>query len=478
MEAPYKRLKHGTTQIFHREVGLSPPRNFTRRFSASELMVEKLNLYGKLLGHDSCVNAIEFNSAGNLLVSGSDDMQVMVWDWGTKTKRVSYHSGHYDNIFQARIMPFSDDQRIVTSSADGQVRLGQLSENGTVYTKRLGKHLGRVYKLAVEPGSPYIFYSCSEDGFVNHFDMRTDSSTKLFYCTVLADSKRHLNTIKLNAIEIDSRNPNYFAVGGSDEYARVYDIRKCQWNASCQADVPVNTFCPRHLMGNESVHITGLAYSNMSELLLTYNDELIYVFQKNMGMGPSPVSIQPEDLQKMEDPQVYMGHRNSQTIKGVNFFGPNHEYVMSGSDCGHIFIWKKQGAKLVRVMLGDQDVVNQLEPHPHLPIFATCGIEKSVKLWTPIASEAPPLPGNIEKIMESNKQGREAQPLLTLGPDVIMHLLRMQRRQSLAYIERRYGRDDVESDEDERGAHGSGFSGVDASSDEGSRENPSDCNVN
>lgn len=35
-------------------------------------------------------------------------------------------------------------------------------------TKRLGKHQGRVYKLAVEPGSPYIIYSCGEDGFVQH----------------------------------------------------------------------------------------------------------------------------------------------------------------------------------------------------------------------------------------------------------------------------------------------------------------------
>lgn len=49
-----------------------------------------------------------------------------------------------------------------------QVRLGQVLENGQVTTKRLGKHQGRVYKLAVEPGSPYTLYSCGEDGFVQH----------------------------------------------------------------------------------------------------------------------------------------------------------------------------------------------------------------------------------------------------------------------------------------------------------------------
>lgn len=48
------------------------------------------------------------------------------------------------------------------------MRVGQVLENGRVDTKRLGKHRGAVFKLAVEPGSPYILYSCGEDGFVQH----------------------------------------------------------------------------------------------------------------------------------------------------------------------------------------------------------------------------------------------------------------------------------------------------------------------
>lgn len=49
-----------------------------------------------------------------------------------------------------------------------QVRLGQILENGKVETKMLGRHHGRVYKLAVFPGDPNVFYSCGEDGFVQH----------------------------------------------------------------------------------------------------------------------------------------------------------------------------------------------------------------------------------------------------------------------------------------------------------------------
>lgn len=36
-------------------------------------------------------------------------------------------------------------------------------------------------------------------------------------------------------------------------------------------------------------------------------------------------------------------------VKGVNFYGPQSDYVISGSDCGYIFIWdKKTEAILLR----------------------------------------------------------------------------------------------------------------------------------
>lgn len=184
---------------------------------------------------------------------------------------------------------------------------------------------------------------------------------------------------------MDPRNPHYFSVGGLDEYARVYDIRNYRWDSTVDGDHPVNKFSPRHLTDSAKVNITGLAYSSKSELLVSYNDELIYLFPKDMDAG--------------QDPQVYSGHRNSQTVKGVSFFGPNDEYVASGSDCGHVFIWKKKGGELVRLMVGDKNIVNCIEPHPHVPFLATSGLEKNIKLWMPIARKAgAALPSNVEEV--------------------------------------------------------------------------------
>lgn len=86
-----------------------------------QTLVKRIGLYGKLTGHEGCVNTVEFNSTGDHLVSGSDDTQIKFWEWATKTLKLSYPSGHLDNVFQARIMPFTDDRKIVTSAADGKV---------------------------------------------------------------------------------------------------------------------------------------------------------------------------------------------------------------------------------------------------------------------------------------------------------------------------------------------------------------------
>ncbi|CAN1276334.1 DDB1- and CUL4-associated factor 8 [Linum perenne] len=360
-------------------------------------LVLRLELCRKLEKHLGCVNTVSFNACGDILVSGSDDRQVVLWDWENGSVKLAFHSGHQGNVFQAKIMPFSGDHSIVTCAADGQVRHAQIRENGEVETEMLAKHQGRAHKLAVESGSPHIFYTCGEDGLVQHFDLRTRSATELFNCPPLEDRAAYMPVVHLNAIAIDPRNPNLFAVAGSDEYTRLYDIRKYKWDTSTDFSDPADYFCPPHLIGDDQVGITGLAFSDQSELLVTYNDEFIYLFARDMGLGPN-IEKPSADCYEKINPQVYKGHRNCETVKGVNFFGPRCEYVVSGSDCGRIFIWKKKGGELIHVLEADKHVVNCIEPHPHSTVLASSGIERDIKIFTPKAIEKATLPTNIGQV--------------------------------------------------------------------------------
>ncbi|KIP04882.1 hypothetical protein PHLGIDRAFT_108939 [Phlebiopsis gigantea 11061_1 CR5-6] len=79
----------------------------------------------------------------------------------------------------------------------------------------------------------------------------------------------------------------------------------------------------------------------------------------------------------------FAGACNVETVKDVNFLGPNDEFVASGSDDGNLFLWKKSTGKLHDILEGDGTVVNVIEDHPSLPLLAVSGIDTTVKLFAP-----------------------------------------------------------------------------------------------
>ncbi|KAJ5339836.1 hypothetical protein N7452_006564 [Penicillium brevicompactum] len=78
----------------------------------------------------------------------------------------------------------------------------------------------------------------------------------------------------------------------------------------------------------------------------------------------------------------YRGHCNVKTVKDVNFFGLDDEYVVSGSDSGHLFIWDRKTSSLVNILEGDSDVVNVIQGHPYEPMIAASGIDNTIKIFS------------------------------------------------------------------------------------------------
>lgn len=85
-----------------RQIGILSPKNFTRDTSGSSGLVKRLMLHDKLVHHDGCVNTLHFNMSGDLLASGSDDLDIVIWDWAKGKKKLAYESGHSSNVFQVK----------------------------------------------------------------------------------------------------------------------------------------------------------------------------------------------------------------------------------------------------------------------------------------------------------------------------------------------------------------------------------------
>lgn len=183
--------------------------------------------------------------------------------------------------------------------------------------------------------------------------------------------------VELYAIAIDPTNPYILAVAGSEEFARIYDIRKWGGSNSTPSNSMVGCISPTQLSPSNVDGITGLAYSNTGELLVSYSRNDIYLFPREQVLYSGF-----NDSNRFE-PKVYKGHLNKKTVKGVYFLGPCCEYVASGSDSGHALIWRKRDGEILQALKGDRYVVNCIEPHPLISVLATSGIDKDVKVWAP-----------------------------------------------------------------------------------------------
>ncbi|KAK3107426.1 hypothetical protein FSP39_014342 [Pinctada imbricata] len=343
-------------------------------------MVQRFNLQYKMEYHEGCVNALHFNRIGTLLASGSDDLNIVLWNWIRNRPALVYDSGHRSNVFQAKFMPFSGDCHVVSCARDGQIRLGELSLTGVCKgTKKLAQHKGAAHKLALELDSPHVFLSCGEDAMVFEVDLRQEKPNKL------VQTKENEKKVPLYSINSNPVNSFEFCVGGRDHYISSGLVKK---------------YCPHKLVDSSSkANVTCAVYSyNGTEILGSYNDDDIYSFSNLDSDGAEYI-------------HKYGGHRNNATVKGVNYYGPRSEFVVSGSDCGHIYLWDRETEDIVQFLPGDEGgVINVLEPHPFAPILATSGLDHDVKVWVPTEEEPTQLK-NLKKTIRQNRKEREEERL-------------------------------------------------------------------
>ncbi|XP_068203156.1 DDB1- and CUL4-associated factor 8-like isoform X3 [Palaemon carinicauda] len=356
---------------------------FSHHYYDSLHVPKRLELMYKMEFHRGCVNALSFNSCGSRLASGSDDFHIAIWDWAREKAVTTFNSHHRNNVFQSKFLPLSGDSHIVSCARDGQVRLAELSSSGEYKsTRKLAKHNGPAHKLATLPTSPHVVLSAGEDAVVLSIDIRQEQPDKLAVVKDVAGSKVSLYSIHAHPV-----NEHQYCVSGHDQYVRVYDRRLGSY--------AVLKLCPRHLYeASPTPTVTCAVYSsNGDAVLASYNDDDIYLFDTSRTDAADAV-------------HKYSGHRNNATVKGVNFFGPGSQYVVSGSDCGNIFIWHRETEAIVQCMPGDENgVVNVLEPHPHIPVLATSGLDDDVKIWVPTSEYDPELP-ELDQIVKSNLRRR------------------------------------------------------------------------
>lgn len=292
-------------------------------------LIQRLALEKDMEGHRGCVNALAWNSKGSLLLSGSDDTRINLWNYANLELMHSIETGHAANIFCTKFVPETGDELVVSGAGDAEVRLFNLSrlsekksEDSTPEPLAVFQcHSRRVKKLAVEVGNPNVVWSASEDGTLRQHDFREGAScppaglSNQDCRNVLLDlrsgSKKSLadsprQCLALKSCDISPTRPHQILIGGSDSFARLYDRRMLPPLSSSQIKtkppVCVNYFCPMHLScGISSLHLTHVTFSpNGEEVLLSYSGEHVYLMDLNFG-HPSIMTYTADDVSKQLD---------------------------------------------------------------------------------------------------------------------------------------------------------------------------------
>ncbi|RMC22714.1 hypothetical protein DUI87_00281 [Hirundo rustica rustica] len=386
---------------------------FVAQACGARLFVQKFRLQHGLEGHTGCVNTLHFNQRGTRLASGSDDLKVLVWDWLRRRPVLQFDSGHKSNVFQVcgerrrrrarglggwgQIPAHSGDSTLAMCARDGQVRVAELSATQCCRsTKRVAQHKGASHKGLgdIRQVSSWLkeqilllfleiqgwrwsrtrpARSClrGEDAVVFTIDLRQDRPASKLVVTKEKEKKVGLYTIFVNPA-----NTSQFAVGGRDQFVRIYDQRKIDENEN---NGVLKKFCP-------PPPGEGVASKVFFPL-----------FQVN---SESKANI------------TCLVYSHDGSVKGVNFYGPKSEFVVSGAATAATFsCGKKSSCQIVQFMEGDKGgVVNCLEPHPHLPVLATSGLDHDVKIWAPTA-EAPTELQGLKEVIKKNKVERDEDSL-------------------------------------------------------------------
>ncbi|CAK1600604.1 unnamed protein product [Parnassius mnemosyne] len=407
-----QRPKHNyiiLREIINREMGLTFPCGkttqndviFEQKFYGSLHAVYRLKKLHNLNKHSGCVNSINFHPEGHLLASGSDDTNVVVWDWARNRALQTIKTGHKTNVFQSKFLHLNarSQLNIVTCARDGQVRLVQCAPSGGgggggVVRRRLASHARAAHKLHVSARAPHEVMSAGEDGLVVLADVRAERASRLVQVRE-GNAAVPLYSVAGHALH------ERLLVAGRDRFLREYDRR--------QPARPLALYCPHHFaldptqnkrLRMSMIHLTCAVYNHDgSQILGSYNDEDIYLFDTKLDVYDKDNVKEESDGYRRR----YSGHRNSATFKGVAFFGPRSEYVVSGSDCAHVYVWHTDTAALVQWLHADVNgVVNCIEAHPRFPVLATSGLDKDVKIWIPKSHTDPDYEG-MDKVVRENR---------------------------------------------------------------------------
>lgn len=324
-------------------------------------------------GHAGRVRSVAFSPDGRTIVSGSEDYTLHIWSIYTD-QAVHVLKAHTDRV---RAVAFSPDgTRVLSASDDGTVRIWDMETSLCV--RVLEGHTDRVRTVAISPDGRTIA-SGAEDQTICLWDVQSGACLK-----VLEGHERQIHAVNF------SPDSKWLVSGGEDQTVRLWDVQ----SGTCLMILHGHTNQVRSVIFDPIGNLVASSSDDQtiriwdiksSQSIKTLEGHLHRIYSVTFSPGGATIISGSEDQtirvwdvhsgQCLKTLQGYINQVRSAT------FHPAGTFLISGGDDQQLRLWSVQSLQCIKTLQGHSNGVRWVAFSLDGERIASCSDDRTVRLW-------------------------------------------------------------------------------------------------
>lgn len=306
-----------------------------------------------LTGHRSPVLKVIFHPIFNILVSGSEDATIKVWDFETGEYERTL-KGHTDSVQDINFD--TSGKLMVSCSADMSIKIWDFHQTYECI-KTLYGHDHNISSICFMPAGDFII-SASRDKTIRMWEVATGYCIKQF--------TGHREWVR---VARPSPDGSLIASCSHDQTIRV-------WNTMTKE-------CKCELKGHENV-IECITWAPDAANMIINEAASSFDNKKTASMGPFLVSgardktIRFWDINRAMSVFVLIGHDN--WVRNL-VFHPSCKLLLSVSDDKTLRVWDIRQKRCSKTMDAHKHFITSVDFHKTHPFVITSCVDSSIKVW-------------------------------------------------------------------------------------------------
>ncbi|KAJ2905885.1 hypothetical protein MKZ38_003893 [Zalerion maritima] len=293
-------------------------------------------------GHTKPVTSVRlFPNSGHLMLSGSADNTIKIWDVYHQRSLLRTFSGHNKAI--SDLCFNTSGTQFLSSSYDRMIKLWD-TETGTCVNKFTTGKTPHVIRFNPDPEHSNEFLAGMSDKKIVQFDTRTKE--------VVQEYDHHLAAI--NTIVFVDQNRRFMTTS-DDKSLRAWDY-----------NIPV----PIKYIANEDMYPMTRAAAHPSGKYVAYqsSNNQVVVYGAN-------------DKFRLNHKKNFQGHHNAGTAIDVAC-SHDGQFLASGDSAGYVVFWDWKTCKMYHKIQASDQAVTCVQWHPQeTSKVVTAGIAGDIRLW-------------------------------------------------------------------------------------------------